>query len=242
MVVGTEAKRRVIHIKPIFDALHEAQALALPGLHALSGCDQTGRVCGKSKTSWWNTLEKADEETLEALGNLGEDPTIQEQTVIAIEHFICQLYVSGTCISSVKELRWSLFSKRQFMDEKLPPTKAALLQMIKRANYIAMVWKQCRIAKPILPDPTSHGWFKEDDTLLPLPTTLLPAPKAILELIRCGCKTTCSTARCSCKKNNLNCTDACIGCEETCENRSVAVDTAARASEPSDDTLLAVYM
>ena len=63
----------------------------------------------------------------------------------------------NTKITSVAEMRWHLFSKRQFTDEKLPPTKAALEQKIKRSNYVTLSWKQAGEAKPTLPPPMSHG-------------------------------------------------------------------------------------
>ena len=90
---------------------------------------------------------------------------------------MCQLYVPGTNIKSVKEKSWFLFSKWQYTDEKLPSTKAALEQMMKRNNYVATIWKQSGIAQcPTVLNPTSHRWFQEDQWLQPLTTTKLPAP------------------------------------------------------------------
>ena len=34
----------------------QVKADALLSLHAISGCDTTGRFLGKGKTSWWNGL------------------------------------------------------------------------------------------------------------------------------------------------------------------------------------------
>ena len=157
MLVGTGGLRRTIDVGPIYDALGSQKASVLPGFHALNGCDQTGTFCGKSKISCWNTLQKADGDMVRAFGNLGNTPCIQEDDVSELERYVCQLYVPGTTISSVNEMRWFLFSKRQYTDEKLPPIKATLVQKINRANYVTMVWKQCGTASSTLPPPTSHG-------------------------------------------------------------------------------------
>ena len=101
-----------------------------------------------------------------------------------------------------------------------PPTKAALIETINRANFVSLMWKQCLNPRLSLPDPIAHSWNLDGDRLLPVTTKNLPAPKAILELVRCSCKGNCVTLSCSCKKHNLNCTDTCIACENTCENRN----------------------
>jgi len=81
MLVGTGGLRRTIDLGPIYDALGSQKASALPGFHVLSGCDQTGTFCGKSKISCWNTLQKADGDIVRAFGNLGNTPSIQEDDV-----------------------------------------------------------------------------------------------------------------------------------------------------------------
>ena len=48
-VTGTGQKRRSIPLKPIYDALGPMKAAALPGFHAISGCDNTGSFSGKGK-------------------------------------------------------------------------------------------------------------------------------------------------------------------------------------------------
>ena len=203
---------------------------ALPGFHAFTGCDQTGTICGKSKISGWNTLKKADEQVLEAFASLGSSAQVTADVTDQLELYMCQLYVPLTQIKTVEELRWFLFSKGQYSDEKLPPTKGALEQMIKRANYVALVWKECGTPHPDLPEPTSHGWSQDGDRLQAIPTTLLPAPKTVLELIKCGCRGSCITMSCSCRRHNLKCTDMCGSCEKKCQNR-----TGEQASVESED-------
>ena len=74
--------------------------------------------------------------------------------------------------------------------EKIPPTKAALLQHSKRAAYQAGVWTTSELTKQDM--PSSEGWGgRWDNKILswtPVWTTLPHASKACTELIKCGCK------------------------------------------------------
>ena len=91
---------------------------------------------------------------MEAFARLGSSAHVENGVSWMLELYMCRLYLPSVQIATVKELRWFFLSKKQYADEKLPPTKAALPQMIKRA----LVWKECGSPYPDLPEPTSHGW------------------------------------------------------------------------------------
>ena len=175
---------------------------------------------------WCRTLlKKAERSVLDACSSLGNTDTIQYDIYMTLERFVCQLYIPSTQLRTIGEVRWLLFSKKQHVDEQLPPTKAALHQMTRRANLVALVWKSCDNPNPSIPSPILHGWQQDGDRLQPVPTTLPPAPKAVLQLIKCGCKGICITMSCTCRKHNLKCTDMCGSCEVKCTNRSGNTDT-----------------
>ena len=46
----------------------------------------------------------------------------------------------------------------------LPPCERVLFLHVKRANYIASIWKKANVAKSVLPPITDHGW-NEDGSL-----------------------------------------------------------------------------
>ena len=96
--------------------------------------------------------------------------------------------------------------------EKIPPTKAALLQHSKRAAYQAGVWTTSELTKQDRPSPEDWGWGWDNEILswTPVWTTLPLASKTCAELIKCGCKNNngCG-ARCGCKKANWSCTELC---------------------------------
>lgn len=220
-ITGTGQRHRVIKLQPIAEGLGRRKIGALPALHAISGCDVTGSFANKAKPTWWKIFKEADENTISSLANLGTREQPSMMTMQAIEKLVCQLYIQGTTIGSVAELRWLLFRRKQAQSERLPPTQAALRQAIMRANYQALIWNNDIVAKPELPSPDEFGWKREEDKWVPVMTTLLPAPEAVIELVRCGCsKSRCSSSRCNCKKAQLRCTDLC-GCsndEEPCDN------------------------
>ena len=103
--------------------------------------------------------------------------------------------------------------------------------MIKCANYVALVYKSSDEQFPNFPVPTLHGWKLDKDRSQAVPTTLRPAPKAVLQLIKCGCKGNCTAISFSC------CTDMCASCEAKCENRDIEnPNSTADDSDDDDDS------
>jgi len=70
----------------------------------------------------------------------------------------------------------------------LPPTRTMLLSHIQRANFVRTANKAYLTTHPQLPSLEDCGWVIEDGVLFPVWCLELPAPKAVLELIKCGCK------------------------------------------------------
>ncbi|PHT96222.1 hypothetical protein BC332_34852 [Capsicum chinense] len=91
--------RRFVSLKPIFDSLGPLKAAALPGLHALSGCDTTGSFANKGKPSWWKCFLNCSNEALEALVNLGKSRSLSDEIIKTLEEFICQLIVAAVLMA-----------------------------------------------------------------------------------------------------------------------------------------------
>ena len=97
---------RIIHLLPLYRSLGENHVGALLGFHSLSGYDITGRIFGKSKT----TFMRCSDNILTALGDLGRnaEPSVEvldmvknlyvkfsdRETVISLK-----LHISGGFIS-----------------------------------------------------------------------------------------------------------------------------------------------
>lgn len=140
VVTGRGQRHRNIQLCPIVHALGAARATALPGFHAWSGADVNGNFTFKGKLECWKAFLEADEECVTAIVDL--DSTILPTAggmFYAIEKLVYQLYLPKTKISSLKDLRWLLFRRKQAELERLPPTRAALREAVKRAHYQAMI-------------------------------------------------------------------------------------------------------
>ena len=189
----------------------------------MTGADNTGSFSNKGKLTCWSVFNEASEDEIHALSQLGTSDLPSSESQKAVEKLICQFFLPKTKISTVKALRWWLFTKKQAKSERLPPTLAALQQAILRAHYQLLVWNSDRNPNPALPSPKDFGWeWKEEDKAwIPVMTTLPPAPEAIIHLVKCRCvKERYTTKRCQCRKAGMNCTDLC-GCSDTgedCEN------------------------
>ena len=126
-----------------------------------SGADVTGNFAFKGKLECWKVFLQADEDCVTALADLGSTILPTAGMFYAIEKLVCQLYLPKTKISSLKDLRWLLFRRKQAESERLPPTQAALREAIKRAHYQAMIWTNDKVPNPDLPSPENYGWKKD---------------------------------------------------------------------------------
>ena len=79
--------------------------------------------------------------------------------------------------------------------ENILPSKNALEQHVRRAVYIAgYIWGKAIIDHHALPSPENWCWKRDDNnsSLTPCWLTLGTASKVCQELIKCGCKASCT--------------------------------------------------
>ena len=103
-VTGKGHSHRAIKLEPIVQALGETRKAALPAFHALSGADNTGCFSGHGKPLCWKSFLNVDEDVVREMTKLGTTLTPSEETIKAIEKFVCELYVPNTSLTSVKNL------------------------------------------------------------------------------------------------------------------------------------------
>ena len=209
----------MVDVEPIWRALGEEKAQALSTFHAFTGADNIGKFSGIAKTRWFQQYMKADVNLPRALMKLPMEGDLTQEVKDELAKFVCLRYCpKGICITSIPDLRWHLFCKQLAESNKVPPTLGALEEHIKRVRLQSRVWFQATIMQQQPFEPLNFGYYKNTDgQILPVTTKVLPAPQAIIELVRCKCKTDCSTLRCSCRKNNLPCTELC-SCDTECTN------------------------
>ena len=210
--------------------LGERMSLALPVIHALSGCDSTSSFHGQGKKRWLTAMVNYPA-VLDGIMDIGQHPVdIEDEAVKSVHQAVSVIYC-GKLMNNTNDARYDLFSKKGLSSEKLPPTSDALYMHIRRVNYQTYIWK-CT-TKPImdLPPPIYAGWASDNEGhLVPLKMTQASAPDALDDFTKCRCKTECHTRRCSCNKEDTFCTDACLCDNEICENRI-------ECSESSDSEL-----
>jgi len=173
--VSSNNSRRLINVTCINEKLGKNMVESLPGYHAFTGSDYTAAFSRQGKIKPFDILRKNNDYQV-ALGQLGESLELTEETIDGVEKFVCAMY-GHRGYTSVSEIRYSIFMKKTTpksqckISEKckgidptmLPPSKPALLQKIKRSNFVSRLWKQanCRNPNDGL-DPTEHGWYAEN--------------------------------------------------------------------------------
>ena len=200
--IGSGTKERIINIFNICTQLTPEISNALLGYHAFTECVVTGRFSGKTKNSSFKLFLTLDKPILSSIAKL-EQENLSKTDILNLEHFVCMLYGAKTK-TTLKDLRWKLFTQNNAEGAQLPPTYHTFLPHVNRANFVAMCWSR-----------STSGFIGQ--SIFPRKMSYISSPIQILELVRCGCsKKPCSDRNCSCRKNNVNCTDLC-GCDE-CEN------------------------
>ena len=144
---------------------------ALPGYHAITGCDYNSCFFGKGKTRPLLVASRYPQ-FIQALAELGSSASVSSATEATLEEFVYAIYGKGQ-FNNVNEARKNIFETK-FMPRddarplekvksleptSMPPCKAALIQHIKRANFIARMWKLANEFKPIKESPLDNGWI-----------------------------------------------------------------------------------
>jgi len=196
-------------------ALGPEKCLALPFLHAFSGCDTVSSFAGRGKRTVWD-IWKTFNDVTPAFWTLASTPSSVEGQLDVLERFVV-LYDRASSGEKVNEARKQLFSQKGRPMDGLPPTQAALVEHTKRAAYQAgHVWAQMFVAVPKLPSPGEWGWLQTTEGSWEVKWTTLPeASHACRELLRCGSQ---KGYRQQCKfvKAALQCTGLCL-CRGLCD-------------------------
>ena len=160
----------------------------------------------EAKRNGFRLTQRALMKLLIIAGELTQEATKE------LEKFVCLNYCpKGVWITSINDLRWHMFCKQLAESNKLPPTIGALEEHIKRVRLQSRIWYQVTVMHQQPFEMLQFGYYKDTDSqLLPVTTQVLPASQAIIEFVRCQCKTNCSTLKCSCQCNNLPCKELCL--------------------------------
>ena len=206
---------RYIPIHDICSKMPLIKRQALLAFHSFTGCDTTSFFAGVGKKTFYDNW-KGHPELTPTLAFLQSCPDeIPSEYVDSIERFLISSY-SPTCpYDQLDKARQYIFSRTSRGFDYLPPTRAALVEHIKRATLQAGDWSQCLVPLQERANPSDWGWEDAGDVWVPFWTSLECASTAMRnELIRCSCTVRC-TGNCSCTKAGLRCTSLCR-CGGTC--------------------------
>ncbi len=125
-----------------------------------------------------------------------------------LEKFVICMYDRSSPAASVDDARLDLFAQKQRSYNAIPPTRAALRELAKRAAYQSgFIWSQAMVANPEKISPADWGWVQTGDTWQ-VYWTALPPIATCQELTKCACKKVC-TRRCKCFQSGLSCSALC---------------------------------
>ena len=135
MTFGKGKKIRYISIHDICSAKSPVKTRALPGFHALTRCDNTSFFSGTGKKSAYLKWATRPELTTTFCHLKERSLTHPSEDIKVFESFVVSLY-SATCpLTEVNKSRQQIFAQLSRTFEYLPPTKAALVEHIKRVTY-----------------------------------------------------------------------------------------------------------
>ena len=212
---GQGVNIRWIPIHDLLTSVGFERCRGLSFFHAFTGCDVVSAFRGRGKKSAWQTWDVCAGAT-EAFSQLSQyPPTLNDDNLETIEQFVVLMYDRGSSVTHVDEARLDLFARKQRPYQAIPPTRASLLQHVKRAVYQASsIWGQATLREPEVQSPADWGWSRKEGMWQVVWTTLPPIAQSCQQLTKCGCKTECR-GRCKCYRFGLTCTALC-SCR--CEN------------------------
>jgi len=176
-----KGKKMYFHSQLIFSVLCLllCKIHALPGFHTLAGCENTCFFFWYKKEIGISQVGHKTELTM-ALCHLMERPlTLPSEDIKVFEGFVVSLYSATSPLTQVNNICQQIFAQSPCTIEYLPPTKADLVEHIKRVTYQAgYVWGQS-LVEQALPSIVSWGWVEAECGWEPFWTPLPQAAKAL---------------------------------------------------------------
>ena len=108
---------------------------ALMFFHAVSGCDTVSSFLGRGKKSAWLAWSSCPSVTYAFLDLSLQPLDVSCEILWKVERFIVVMYSRKCSASGVNEAGKELFAQCSRTMENTPPTKAVLLQHVRRAAY-----------------------------------------------------------------------------------------------------------
>ena len=121
---------------------------------------------------------------------LGKEWQLCAELENSLQEFTCRLCETRSPIKTENDLRYQLFQARKGEVEsgQLPPSTDCLSLHTMRANYQSGIWQSSLQASPDTPNPSGHGWVKDQACNLIIKwMNGKPAPDGILYCVHTQC-------------------------------------------------------
>ena len=177
----------------IAEKFSQDECSALLGLHAFTGRDTCSAYKGIGKIKPIKVLQK-NAKFNNMLARLGDNWEVTDDMFSDAEEMTCAFYGKPR-LKSVNELRFHLLKTKCGSDDKITnnryvsisnmlPCSDSLREHVQRVNYKVAIWKQARVTKPDVPNPsTGHGWILKDNILEPLWTSGNILPQQMVDIL-----------------------------------------------------------
>ena len=132
---GTGANFKYIPAHQLSQSPGPRMATALPGFHALTGCDTVSCFAGRGKKTALTTWRSYPDVTEAFMELSRSSPVINDRCMALLERYVVLLYDRTSSSINVHEASKQLFAKKGRSFKAIPPSREALLQHAKRAAY-----------------------------------------------------------------------------------------------------------
>ena len=156
---GQGASARWIPVHDVLTAIGPEKVSGILFFHAFTGCDVASGFRGKGKKSAWLTWNVCDEAS-ETFTKLSHCPSeVSDNDLQKLENFVVLMYDRSSAATGVDEARLDLFARKQRSYDALPPTRAALMEHVKRAAHQSgIIWGQATVPNPETGSPADWDW------------------------------------------------------------------------------------
>ncbi|XP_067640047.1 uncharacterized protein CAH3 isoform X1 [Eurosta solidaginis] len=177
MEFGVGNHQRFINITKLYKNLGPQLSAALPGFHALTGCDFNPAFFRKGKNRTFQLLQKTQKyiDAFKKISNISEIDINKEFSTI--EEYVCRIY-GFTKMNEINKARVASFvktykildnddvfqlPKKSIDGSAMPPCQSELRQHFLRTCYIAHLWAHafCKNPSPFFPE--NYGWEEKEE-------------------------------------------------------------------------------
>ena len=217
------SRSRVWDIKTLQTALSPQICNNILFCHAFGGCDTTSSLFNIGKKAL--LIKLRDSSSFKQHATVFGDESSPKENIITAGAKASVILYGGkendnlNTLRYVKYLNYLTNSTAGVDPRRLPPTESSAKFHSLQTFFQVQVWMTLCNEKCMSIHSTDWGWELKEGHLLPVCTDSAATPVELLHVVKCNCKTDCTSARCSCRKHGLSCTAGCGHCRgDSCMN------------------------